>query len=480
MNVLLWNRGWAIPAVVAAVILAAAQGCAGEAPEGCYGTDRVNVCYSPWVVVRAEAGYSGVVMRKGPFADADPICRTDNSPVVIPVGGHFGRCSLRDGGVENGCPDPGARPTVNGFVWGYYVGYAKQGWIPYNVGGTAYSVEDPGWSGTLCGPAKFDFDCRYPGSACVQYHGCGGSPVPATIPQSGFHRVIEVGSTPGALSQEKYYLRYAVNSTTFLWLVPGDTVRRHCTGNMSGYNWSCVTVICAKYAPYGCRGWIRSDALGPEIGEEAAQPCPAAVPCPDGNAFANLTCGEVKLEPDGSPVTLWAKVVTRNLGDRFAIAEPDRSAGLLVSGSTGLAPGDLVDVAGTLASLPSGERVVEQAVVSQASTGPEPAPVYVTNCALGGGVWGVHSPGVDGEWRMHNVGCLVTVWGRVVSTGSGYFCLSDGSITPDTGVRVEFGGLAQPFVGQFVSASGISGLFLSGGSRQRLLRVSRAADILAL
>src|SRR3954468_11624978 len=42
-------------------------------PTGCFGTVDVNVCYSPWVVVAAEAGQSGVVLRKGPWFGADPV-----------------------------------------------------------------------------------------------------------------------------------------------------------------------------------------------------------------------------------------------------------------------------------------------------------------------------------------------------------------------------------------------------------------------
>src|SRR5438067_8175420 len=149
-------------------------------PTGCYGTYSVNVCYSPWKVVLAEPGYNGVVMRKGPFPDADPIYNTSSQPVVIPVNHHFGRCSNRDGGVANDCPDPGPRVNVNGFLWGYWPEYAKQGWIRYNVGGVVYASSDNSYAGTLCGPASFDFDCRYSKTNCASYHGCGGSQPPSS------------------------------------------------------------------------------------------------------------------------------------------------------------------------------------------------------------------------------------------------------------------------------------------------------------
>lgn len=256
----------------------------GEAPPtGCYGTYSVNVCYSPWKVVAAEPGYNGVVMRKGPSFAADPIYNTSNQQVVIPVNHHFGRSSNRDGGATNNCPDPGPRLNVNGFLWSYFPEYAKQGWVPFNVGGVVYAAGDTTYVGTLCGPAAFDFDCRYAKTNCVKYHGCGGSQPPTSTFATGYRRVIVVGSTLGELSQEKYYLRYAADSTTFLWLVPGDTLKTYCTASVDGFSWNCVSVECAQFAPYGCRGWIRSDALGPPIDASEVQPCYPAIPIPAGS-----------------------------------------------------------------------------------------------------------------------------------------------------------------------------------------------------
>src|ERR1043165_10035073 len=85
-------------AVAGAVFCAAAA----TPPSGCFGTYDVNVCYSPWKVVTAEPGYSGVVMRKGPYPNADPVYNTTTGqPVVIGVNHHFGRCSNRDRSEEH-------------------------------------------------------------------------------------------------------------------------------------------------------------------------------------------------------------------------------------------------------------------------------------------------------------------------------------------------------------------------------------------
>jgi hypothetical protein len=267
-------------AVAGAVFCAAAA----TPPSGCFGTYDVNVCYSPWKVVTAEPGYSGVVMRKGPYPNADPVYNTTTGqPVVIGVNHHFGRCSNRDGGVANNCPDPGPRVNVNGYLWSYFPEYAKQGWVPYNVGGIVYAVGDNSYTGTLCGPASFDFDCRYAKTNCVNYHGCGGSAAPSSTCVTNYRPVIVVGTNVWDLSDQKYYLRYGADSTTFFWLVPGDVVKSYCTGSASGYTWNCVTVECANYAPHGCRGWIRSDALGSPINESDFQPCYPDLPCPVGS-----------------------------------------------------------------------------------------------------------------------------------------------------------------------------------------------------
>lgn len=250
-------------------------------PAGCFGTVDINVCYTPWLVVAAEAGQSGVVLRKGPSFSAAPVTRTDGvTPTIIPVGGTFGRVSNRTGSVSGGCPDPGPRPSQNGFLWGYWVGFGRQGWMPYSVGGTTYAVGNTGWSGTLCGPAQKDFDCRKAKSACIEYVGCGGASVGSPTCSETYRPIVSVGSD---LSEEKYYLRYGADSTTFAWLVPGDKIKRWGYKSGGTYNWSCVQVICADYAPNGCRGWVRSDALGSTT-STGGTACYPSVVCPSGSS----------------------------------------------------------------------------------------------------------------------------------------------------------------------------------------------------
>src|SRR5206468_533890 len=57
-------------------------------PTECWGTVDVNVCYTPWKVVAAEPGQSGLVLRKGPSFSDDPVTYASNgAAIVIPVGG---------------------------------------------------------------------------------------------------------------------------------------------------------------------------------------------------------------------------------------------------------------------------------------------------------------------------------------------------------------------------------------------------------
>src|SRR5581483_1394913 len=139
-------------------------------PSGCnYGRLHVNVCYTPFKVLKSEAphrlppGHRGVAVRKGPSPDA-PIVYKGGRPVVIPVGEWFGRQSGRDGGASKGCPPPPPRPAVSGFVVGYpdILGTApdKTGWIATEYEGETFAREDPHCPHIMCGPASLDFDCR--------------------------------------------------------------------------------------------------------------------------------------------------------------------------------------------------------------------------------------------------------------------------------------------------------------------------------
>ncbi len=106
----------------------------------------------------------------------------------------------------------------------------------------------------------------------------------------------------------------------------------------------------------------------------AGQTCRAA----DQQQNDTLRIGEARSLPDGTQVTLAGKAVTRTLGDRYYVAEPDRSAGIAVLLPRSYAPGTLVNIQGTLASV-SGETVISSASDSVEGEAPPVAPLGISN-----------------------------------------------------------------------------------------------------
>lgn len=235
----------------AGLILKPGEARAGsQCLDGCRDYNDVQTCYYPWINNISN------VLYKGPFAPYD-IVRTASAPndiVWLAPGEVVGWASLRSGGVINGCPYPGMRQGENGFIWAYSVSHSKFGWLYYDQG---YAT--PGGP-TVCGPTGKDFDCRYSKSACPAYNGCG------TASQTSYTCIgptyYQLGNGyEGIGNGEDFYIRYAANSTPFGWMMPGDIVHRYGAKTLVGKTWSCVMVICARYVPYGTRGWIGSSAI---------------------------------------------------------------------------------------------------------------------------------------------------------------------------------------------------------------------------
>ena len=198
----------------------------------------------------------------------------------------------------------------------------------------------------------------------------------------------------------------------------------------------------------------------------------------------NIT--SVKSLPDGEQVLLSGKVVTAGsdqLPGAFYIEETDRSSGIRVATSKTISEGNAVDVAGTLGTA-DGERQITAmsvTVVSESATVPDPLGMPVRS--LGGGSEGEHTPGVWLGAGLNNVGLLVKVFGNVVSSGSGYFWLDDGSTAGDpeqTPLRAKVicpSGVTPPNQGSFVVVTGISSCDLEAGKYVRAVRARKNGDI---
>lgn len=255
---------------------------ASAAKSDCYGTIDVQPCYSPWKVVAAELLSDGVTVRRGPSRRAPAVG-------TVPLGGHVGRQSKRMGSPCGS--NPGPRMSVNGWLWVsgravrpgatcWQLEYKAvgSGWIPMKEGLRTLLEPDPGFRGTTCGPHS-DFDCRYPQKPYVKpcdcYNGCNHKYAGPMYPSNRYYKI--TSSLLGKSNLSEYYtLRYAADSAPTFWLMPGDVVYRHGYKKVwepSGpdystdrddnvyHTWSCVSVVCAQYAPTGMGGWIRSVSL---------------------------------------------------------------------------------------------------------------------------------------------------------------------------------------------------------------------------
>lgn len=196
---------------------------------------------------------------------------------------------------------------------------------------------------------------------------------------------------------------------------------------------------------------------------------------------------DAKLLKDGELVSISGKVSNTGSTDRFSgflyISESDRSSGIRVSVSTwplpGLQRGSRLDVIGTMNTLPSGEREIVGSAAVLYTDAPL-TPLGMPNRSVGGGDFGnpadgMGQYGVTAGAGVNNIGLLIKTWGRVVSVGSGFVVIDDGSGTP---VRVDTAGLASsPSVDDYITVVGLSSLHKQGSERERLVLPRDGADI---
>lgn len=183
---------------------------------------------------------------------------------------------------------------------------------------------------------------------------------------------------------------------------------------------------------------------------------------------------------NGTVVSVDAKVVGRCFDGYFYMQEPDRTGGIkVISSSTAVAPGKLVNVIGTVGTLATGEKQITARVVGVAGEA-EVEPLAMTAGALGGSA----APGKPGVFQgigANNTGLVVRVFGRVTAVGSGYVYVDDGTGLADgsgnTGVRVALNGVAAPGLNQYVGVTGISAVQSVAGRNVRVVLTARAEDV---
>ena len=119
-----------------------------------------------------------------------------------------------------------------------------------------------------------------------------------------------------------------------------------------------------------------------------------------------------------------------------------------------------------------------------------PAPLALSNKAVGGGRLNDYTPGVEGGTGLNNIGLLIRTWGKVtfVDTTNKFFYVNDGAGRQDgsgnVGLRVSYDNLAPgntitpPAVNSYVAVTCISSTWLNGsGKIQPNLRPRRQTDI---
>lgn len=171
--------------------------------------------------------------------------------------------------------------------------------------------------------------------------------------------------------------------------------------------------------------------------------------------------GTVKYAEDGTPVNLQGVVVTASsaeAGDNFVEAA-DRSAGIRAMAVYPFPSGQIVDVQGTLGTLPSGERYLSDTTIDQ-NYGPGALVAPIARISA----LGTFPPGRG----LETVGLLMKTAGTVSSVGSGFFMLTDGSGT----IKVDTASSGSaPTVGALAEVTGI--VYLEGSSPESAVPVLR-------
>lgn len=167
----------------------------------------------------------------------------------------------------------------------------------------------------------------------------------------------------------------------------------------------------------------------------------------------------------------------------FFIESPDLSSGIRVEiiddgGGAPPAPrlGEAVSIRGTLATLPSGERVLRSAAFAVSGPGSVP-PLKMTNRAVGGKGYtnGEGGPSTD----LSNQGMLIRTWGKVTKVDAqGKYCLLDDGSHVDAadtapGVKVRWSG-ALPGLGEQIAVTGVVSAETIAG---KMIRVVLAQDL---
>lgn len=136
--------------------------------------------------------------------------------------------------------------------------------------------------------------------------------------------------------------------------------------------------------------------------------------------------------------------------------------------------------------------IVALMMLCAAASAEVPAPLGMTNAAIGGGQFGQYTPGVENGVGMNNIGLLIKTWGEVTfrDDTNKYFYINDGTDRSDgsghTGIRVSYDNLATgnsispPGLNTHVAIVGISSTVVISTKVQPNVRPRKQTDITPL
>ena len=196
----------------------------------------------------------------------------------------------------------------------------------------------------------------------------------------------------------------------------------------------------------------------------------------------HMTVGVARRETEGTHVVLDGVIVTAVFDHEFYVESPDKSAGLKVISDYDAHVGDRLDVDGYMCS-DEIERTVDPILsITPAGSG-DVEPVCMSNGALGG----ANDPivlGPTGGIGLNNVALLVKTPGKILSTGTNYILIDDGSKVPyigtQKGVRVSVTAPHSFQTGSYVVVTGISTLYRDSASFRRMIRTRSNSDVQVL
>lgn len=205
-----------------------------------------------------------------------------------------------------------------------------------------------------------------------------------------------------------------------------------------------------------------------------------------------------KMKADGESVAPFLGLVSAGndaMGGYLYIQDFERTAGIRVTGTSGVSTGTIASIAGKMGRIGYERCLLPTSVTALTRISP-PEPLQLSAMNLAGTDWpaeppaGAYQRGVAGSLALNNVGLLVTVHGRVLASRSSSFTLWDGSAWDmahpptdpygQTGVLVLTRGLASASVGQIVRVTGISSLVTTASGPRPQVLIRTAADVQVL